>query len=675
MTTRFLGPAGQTLAPDKHMIMAWCAVGGCIDGGLYFIRNVQDGTPTTAAVFDQLGRPRRQRTRLMDDDDALVDTLYDHAGRVTQQSQPYRYGETIYWTQFTGYDVLGRVTQKIAPQANHDSRGNLKTTYVYSGRQTAIQVCGTADATTVDCLNLSRTTDSLGRYVETIDAKAGKTRFWYDGSGNALAIEDAKGNVIQAAYNALGQRTAVDDPNQGQWSFTYNALGEVLSQTDARAITTSMAYDKLGRPTQSSATYDVDGVAPLDTILDVFTYDPAYGKGLEGMHERKLNTVLQRRVQTVYDPLSRPITRTYDNATGTPGTFSSLTQDTVYDAYYGRPKGQGYGNGEALWLRYSAYGDLIRETDANSGADYRQVNAVDARGNPTDETLAGGNLTATRTYVPQTGQVASILYSSVADHNLRRLYYSYDVFGNLQSQALNLGASSETYTYDALHRLVNATRHGAATDEVTYAYDAVGNFIYKSDFNRADQKPGWYNYGTGSCGGGPNAVKRVQLLDGSTRNYCYDANGNLTGDDAGLAMTYDHTQRATRITRGGITRNFQYDATGTRFRQSGGGEATQYFPSVERRIGPINDEKTYLGSAAVATTIAATRKVEYLLTDRLGSVDAVANDDGTLIETRATMRSANPVRAPGPMPRHRGWARCRTPRTGSPAMSIWTAWS
>jgi hypothetical protein len=47
-------------------------------------------------------------------------------------------------------------------------------------------------------------------------------------------------------------------------------------------------------------------------------------------------------------------------------------------------RGHSYGNGEALWLRYYKYGQLVRESDANTGADYRLVNETDARGNPAE---------------------------------------------------------------------------------------------------------------------------------------------------------------------------------------------------------------------------------------------------------------------------------------------------
>ena len=44
----------------------------------------------------------------------------------------------------------------------------------------------------------------------------------------------------------------------------------------------------------------------------------------------------------------------------------------------------------------------------------------------------------------------------------------------------------------------------------------------------------------------------------------------------------------------------------------------------------------YVGGDAVITTTASTRTVNYLLTDRLGSVDSVADSTGALVETRGS---------------------------------------
>ncbi|MFC5569356.1 SpvB/TcaC N-terminal domain-containing protein [Lysobacter yangpyeongensis] len=619
---------GEYVAPDKLASLSWC--GSCLAPGKYRRVTVQDGSSSEFVYFDLLGRSVGSARALADATWSYQAIHYDAAGHVSAQSEPFRSNQaTIEWTLFTDYDVLGRLKEKVVPQGNADGRGDRVTSYTYTGRTTGIQVCGSQDPDTSKCLNLSRTTDSLGRYVETVDANGGVTKFWYDGNGNSLALKDAKGSVISAAYNALGQRTSANDPNQGVWSFAYDALGEVLSQTDARGIVSSMQYDKLGRPTQSSASYAYDDIAGTDTITDTWTYDPAYGKGKEATRTRTLNTTtVLRQVTTTYDLLSRPAAVQYDQI----GVATPIVQETAYDMYYGRPKAQSFGNGEAVWLRYSSFGHLTRESDANgTNTDYRVVNTVDARGNPTQETLAGGNVSAVRGYQAETGQPTRITYSKVGGAELRRLDYKYDVFGNLSEQALNTNQTVEDYSYDVLHRLTEATRVGAASGTVDYAYDAVGNFTSKSDFSSTAANA--YTYTGGTCGGGPNAVKSVALKTGGSRTYCYDANGNLTSDSAGLAITYDHTQRPIKIARGAVISRFDYDSTGERIRQTGI-EGIQYYPGIERRFGAGTVDKTYAGTAAVVTTSGATRSVQYLLTDRLGSVDAIADASGNLVETR-----------------------------------------
>ncbi|WP_190285576.1 toxin glutamine deamidase domain-containing protein [Montanilutibacter psychrotolerans] len=624
------------LAPDKTTSVIRCSVSVCtgiLAAGKVVQMTVQDGAPTQTVYSDVFGRALLTRQRLADNTVSHVAIRYNALGQVVSQTEPYRNTGQEYYTTFPAYDVLGRPTSKVVATANHDGRGDMVTTYAYLGRTTAIQVCGSNDTDTTGCLKLTRTTDSLGRHVETVDAKGGITRFWYDSTGNAIAIRDANSNVIKATYNALGQRTSAVDPNQGSWSFDYNALGEVLGQRDARGITTTTGYDKLGRPLQASATYDHDGTGALDTVVDTFTYDPAYAKGSPAGSERKLNAMSLRKETLGYDTQSRPVSRTLVQRRAIGGAYDTLKQETSYDAYYGRAKAQTYGNAETLWLRYSKYGHLIRESNAVTGEDYRVVDAVDARGNATQETLAGGNITAIRTYQGQTGQMLSVQYGSVLVPTLRKLEYRYDVFGNVLWQQLNSGSVKEDYQYDALHRLEQATRSGATVATVNYGYDAAGNFTFKSDFS-TNIGTNAYVYSGGTCGGGPNAVKSVALAAGGTRTYCYDATGNMTSDNAGLAMRYDHTQRPVRIARGAVIQNFDYGPDGSRIRQWGTDGELMYFGTVERQYAPTMQDKTYVGSSVVVTQAGSTRRVDYLLTDRLGSVDALADSSGAMLETR-----------------------------------------
>jgi RHS Repeat. len=276
----------------------------------YQVTAVQDGSPSTIQRFDALGRVSVDAEKLADGvwTHRSINE-YDTLGRLVWKTEPLRSGDPSVWTTFF-YDGLGRMTQKVSPKQGEDGRGDMVTTYAYSGRTTTIRVCGSNDVGTGNCLNLSRTTDSLGRYVETRDAQNGRTRFWYEANGNVAAIEDAVGVVTRASYNAIGQRTGVNDPNQGSWSFAYNALGEVTSQVDARGIAIGMAYDRLGRPTGRSATVEVTGDGVADTVVDSWTYDPANAKGAPAASLRQINGATERWTGLAYDALARPVQTT-----------------------------------------------------------------------------------------------------------------------------------------------------------------------------------------------------------------------------------------------------------------------------------------------------------------------------------------------------------------------------
>lgn len=639
------------VAPDRHTAVVRCTTSFCwLPIEQYQTTTVQDGTPTSLARYDGFGR-----TTL--DAQLRQDAVWTHAfreyaarGQLRYQTEPFSAGDPMAYAFFEYNDILGRMTKKIVPKQGIDGRGDLVTTYGFSGRTTNIQVCGSNDVGTGNCLNLSRTTDSLGRYVETRDALNGRTRFWYEANGNVSAIEDAKNVVTQASYNAIGQRTSVNDPNQGTWSFLYNALGEVLGQTDARGIVTTMTYDKLSRPLTRNATIDVTGDNVADQVNDSWSYDPANAKGAPLSESRSINGLSERTTTQTYDNLARPIqSDIVQRLTSGTGNYRLRTK---YDSYYGRPVGQEFPNGEAVQALYSIYGHAIAEKDPVTGTEYRRTNSVNARGQATQETFGNGVILNPQ-YQWQTGQLTELKYSK-AGTDLRKLGYGYDVFGNLKRQTLNTNQSQEDYSYDQLHRLVQSIRSGAASGTVSYGFDAVGNFTKKTDFSTSASNA--YSYTGGACGGGANAVKQIALAAGGTRTYCYDANGNLTSDNAGLSLKYDHMGMTTVAQRGALRDDFRYGADGSRTRSWGSDGSRIYLPGYEHRI-DTNETKVYVGDYAVITNGSAGRKVEYLLKDRLGSVDAVASSAGAITETRGYDAFGKP--------RSGTWADLTPPKLGS----------
>jgi len=134
-------------------------------------------------------------------------------------------------------------------------------------------------------------------------------------------------------------------------------------------------------------------------------------------------------------------------------------------------------------------------------------------------------------------------------------------------------------------------------------------------------------------GGGANAVKSVTLIGGGTRSYGYDASGNMTADNAGFAAKYDHANLATKLQRGAVINYFTYGPNNAKARQTGTDGSKVYLGGYEDWI-TAGQTKVSLGNYAQVTNGTGGRVLNYFLTDRLGSVDAVTDGNGNLVETR-----------------------------------------
>ena len=339
----------EVLAPDKTTSVIRCSVSVCngtLAAGKVVQMTVQDGAPPIPCIRT-CSQGTAHPQRLADDGVSHVATRYNALGQVVSQTEPTATGQEFY-TTFPEYDVLGRPTSKVVARANHDGRGNMFTTYAYLGRTTAIQVCGSNDTDTTGCLKLYRTTDSLGRHVETVDAKGSYTRFWYDSTGNAIAIRDANSNVIKATYNALGQRTSAVDPNQGSWSFDYNRWARCSARPTHAAShhhrvrqlaghcrprpRTIMTHRRAGHVVDTSATTRLRQGRPRSER-----------KSTRGAAQETLGYDTSARRSHARWSASRD--------RGAPKPWSRKPLRRLL-----RSSGASFGNAETLWLRYSKYG-------------------------------------------------------------------------------------------------------------------------------------------------------------------------------------------------------------------------------------------------------------------------------------------------------------------------------
>ncbi|WP_444925245.1 RHS repeat-associated core domain-containing protein [Microbulbifer sp. CnH-101-F] len=606
---------GLKAAPDGHTALQWCN-SGCSRAPVAVFKTIQQqaGTPEQITYHDQLGRVIRTEVQAFDGSDWIARTVtYNALGQTTFESVPhYASSGTSYGTRYLDYDTFGRALRKTVNQTNGQQ---LDVTYTHE------QASGFTTDILVNGRTMSRTYNGLQQLTETVDALSGTTRYAYDGAGNPIVLQDANSNRITAKYNALGQKEWVDDPNMGSKSFTYTGFGEVETEIDGNLDVTSFTYDRLGRMESRS----VNGTEEASWKYD----SAANGKGLLARESRS-DASYTRNYS--YDGLSRP----YKVTTAIDGEdFITVNH---YDSNFGRLKGLSYPSGLTLKYGYNSSGYQFRISNAASGYTYREITQMDAWGEWEFANIAAGNYTIGRSFYSETGQMAGTTFDSLVQ-NHQGIAYSYDSFGNLTEQVVQLPSKTpalnvENHTYDALNRLDYSSRTDGPS--IDYDYDAIGNLLKKDDFASS------YSY-TGGSSGGPSAVKSVSLINGGTKTYGYDQNGNRTHENGAQQIWYNAFNKPTRINRNGANLYFYYGADQMRYKQVNqtSGKTTLYIDKLFEKItgGGETQYRHFIGDIAVLTTTDngsdISHKIGFSHRDRLGSAAAVGDEAGNLKESHS----------------------------------------
>ena len=550
------------------------------------------------------------------------DAEYDALGRVVRRSRAYFAGDAPQWGQLS-YDKLGRVKRETRPDGGW-------TDIAYDGvvddavrRRIKVFAAGSAEEDAQAQIS-TRESDALGRLVRVSDALSNSTTYAYDALGNLLTTTDASGNRTSLTYDLRGRKTSMTDPDMGAWTYSYNALGELVSQSDAKGQTVTMVYDALGRMTRRT---EAEGTT-------TWSYDTAT-KGKGKLHQVSAPTGYLRT--HAYDSLGRP------ESESTTITMETFTTSRTYDAA-GRVATVTYPEtGFSVGHTYTSAGYLhtLYEVESPETVHWR-AEAVSAEGQLTGA-LSGNGVGTTRTYDPETGLVTSIQSGLGDTADVQDLGYVFDSLGNLETREDFLQDVYESFTYDTLNRLTGATVYGAVDDaervSKRYAYDAIGNLVNKSDVSAAD-----YVYGTGNAAGagdaGPHAV-----VSAGDHTYAYDDNGNMTSG-AGRTLAWTSHNKPRTLTTATTTTTFVYGPERARIQQRKVQGATtttiKYVGTGFEQIAKTGEATRYVhylfaGSERVAIYTeddapTPTETLRYLHTDHLGSVDAITDEAGAVVE-------------------------------------------
>ena len=214
------------------------------------------------------------------------------------------------------------------------------------------------------------------------------------------------------------------------------------------------------------------------------------------------------------------------------------------------------------------------------------------------------------------------------------LSYAYDAVGNIIEISENTSTTSRRtvrYRYDGLDRLVEAERFASSASPVlletrAYAYSPIGNIL-------AFEGVG-YGYG----GAGYENPHAPTLIGASTRSY--DRNGNLLSDGT-FTYTWNYRNQLIRAVSVSIDASFAYDHDGNRVAvtlETPGAPSTArttYSPTrAYRETAGVPTTHVFFGSAAVAVIEGATStaKTFVLAADHLGSASVALDEQGWPVE-------------------------------------------
>lgn len=602
------------------------------------------GVQINSQFYDGLGRKIQTKQESIDgSQNIVVDTKYDGLNQVTQESQPRYVTETgstfgayttvpgsgVNWTTKT-YDSLSRLLTLTTPDGAKTTKrywqyNNLSLVDTIDPNRNRTQHRSDQFGRLVQVQELSGNCTSFaflsdfsctGNYTTTW-ASYGMTTYTYSPLDLLTTSTDASNNVTSMTYDSLGRKLTMNDPDMGAWSYSYDVDGNLTSQTDAKNQTLSFEYDLLNRLTAKK-----QGA----TTIASYSYDQfgslyPYGKG-------QLTTMTDASGSTTYGYTARgEVEQTQQTVDST--TYTSLS---TYRSD-GNLKTSVYPTGEIITYSYDAAG---RQNGLSSslGEVFQSNVNYDALGQKTSEVLNNG-LQTQYSYNTLSRRLTNINVSDVQGivGTVFNRDFTYDLAGNVQTIASmdSLNANEiMRYSYDHRDRVTNACAVtsssssvciGGATFNQSYSYDVLGNITTKAGVN--------YSYTNGK----PHAVSSV-----GGQSYTYDNNGNML-HGGGRSYTWNIENQPTQISTSTVTETYKYDGDNARVKKTtttgGTVKSVLYIGSVEY----WSDGKvvsSYAGVAARTTTgnpsTSNRGSVIYLHVDHLGSIGAITNNSGTVIE-------------------------------------------
>ncbi|WP_211215067.1 FG-GAP-like repeat-containing protein [Algicola sagamiensis] len=686
ITTTYFSNYGleiRTVYPDgteKRTTKQYCAT-NCWGKALFKVTESKTGAADNVAYLDRHGRTVMTETTLFDGTITRQHTQYDADSRVVYQYQPSRNGLSSIWTK-NHYDSQGRVIKQ------EHSNGAIKQ-FGYYGYITEVSALGQTQSEHIYVQNVKSalghtiatfapTTSSKGRSLGTVASRARVTKR-YDAYGQLLdattyaknAEGTMKSSVVSVTYDNYGRKLTTTDPEKGTWTYTYDASGMLKTQTDANGNVKTLTYDPYGRLVQSTIP-NWEG----KTILTCQRYEDSQTPWVGSVVEESISEVEAGKTCADIKKSDAYEHRAYQfdhfgRATQTTTTLDktkAFITGVTYDEF-GRVATQIYPNGFTVRNEYADNGQLKSIYNAQSGELYQRVDAVDALGRVTKETVLGG-VTRSKDFDAQRGWVKDIRISSNAHGDVYHVRYEHYENGSTKTRSSeyfdNTGASDNTtpflsveenFTFDKpFDRLTKRTVNfktdilnlgDAVAQAQEFRYDGFGNMTSMTG-------AGEYVYDSDK----PHRLAFIRKEQDPTklRRFYYDASGNISWQSGeGEKHFYYSTRHKLRhLIANGVNSMFRYGLGNSRyyrrdiFSDHGGvyGSQTTYYvgksyekvwatglkDKTGKTLPDLGWETYYVGSIAIKKFAdGRDDTIRVMHSDALGSTTAVTDENGIMV--------------------------------------------
>ncbi|AOJ64589.1 hypothetical protein WJ32_18595 (plasmid) [Burkholderia ubonensis] len=417
----------------------------------------------------------------------------------------------------SAFDAAGRLVfavdaQGYVKETNYDPLGNISRTVLYAQ---PVATTGTPDVAGIRSL-IAGQSNATANVVNS---------FVYDVGGRLVSSTDAEGHTESYTYDGLGNKLTFTNKMGAVWSYAYDARGLLVTETappiDVTSVDGALNVSTVTVPVVTQFTYDAFGqvifkaeaVGRPEARVTAYSYD-----------RRGHQTMIQYPLVSVYDAASDPLTQ--DSAGWRIERVIRPSTSTLYDAFGDAVVNVDVG-GNANYKTYDKLGRIGYEVDAESyvtGYTYdgfgnkltttRYAQRIDLSAHAGAQPLFGadvaallasqgasahaGDRTITNAY-DNAGRLVLVTEPAVFSYDpsvagnqystsARVTANTYDAFGNLTSQTIGsspaLGAANRTfYYYDRNgQRVRQIDGLGYVT---TFAYDAAGHLVSKTEFARA----------------------------------------------------------------------------------------------------------------------------------------------------------------------------------------------